>query len=248
MPETGVNVTSDTRLTVYLKLHRRWEIWSRRKPEHSKRKAISWIRSRSPFFHSVDKSYLKPVWDLKLFFIWRSGSEHRFLPRHASHRFSILSPRMTYCCWLGLISDSMSCSGDGFQRGSCQVSKSQTKFRVSNPPLDAFFRRRFSAALNTRGPTLLYVSGSAVMWNNLQISVVSFYSRLPVAAFTPSPSWSPDTCVGKSFRLQSHSVVQYTEIISIDGWNMNWLVNLLLRAKLLFGAVNRCIFYIEYCI
>lgn len=35
----------------------------------------------------------------------------------------------------------------------------------------------------------------------------------------------------------------------LDGcWNMNWLVNLLLRAKLLFGAVNRCIFYIEYCI
>lgn len=79
------------------------------------------------------------------------------------------------------------------------------------------------------------------MWNNLLISVVSFYSRLPVAAFTPSPRWSPDTCVVNSFQLQSHSVVQYTEIISIDGcWNMDWLVNLelLLRAKLLFRAVN----------
>ena len=64
MPKTGMNVTSDPRLTVYLKRHCRWEIWSRRNPEQSKRKAISWVRSHSPFFHSADKSYLKPVWEI----------------------------------------------------------------------------------------------------------------------------------------------------------------------------------------
>lgn len=135
--------------------------------------------------------------------------------------------------WLTVIgwvwfSDGMSRSGDAFQRVNCQVSESLKQSLGYQILRWTLFQCAFHCCINTRGLTLLYVSGSAVMWNNLLISVVSFYSRLPVAGFTPSPRWSPDTCVGNSFQLQSHSVVQYTEIISIDGRrNTDWLVNLI---------------------
>lgn len=46
-------------------------------------------------FTLLDKFYLKIVWDLLC--IWQLSSEHRMVVHHASHCFSILSPKMTHC-------------------------------------------------------------------------------------------------------------------------------------------------------